>query len=179
MRVVKCFLIFVIVLSSVCGTAIADRQTSIALSIGAFFPQSSATGKTFGDTWSRISLNTFETTKPEKWMFSPEIGSYRLSSSTSAQLYPVTAGFERGLNKSSKAQPYLVFRAGPYYGRVSDSAIGLQESNVGLNTNAAFGVVFAHRFYLEARYDYFSPIAGYNFNGFSVSAGVRLFDLRK
>lgn len=179
MRVVKYSVVFVILLSVVCGAAIAEkRKTSIALSIGAFYPQSSATSNTFGDSWSRISLKAFDNTKPDEWIFNPEIGSYRLSGGPSAHLYPLTLGFERALNNSSKAQPYVTLRAGPYYGRVTNDAIGLRESKLGLNANAAFGVVFARQFYVEARYDYFSRIAGFDFKGFSVSAGVRLFDMR-
>ncbi len=178
MPVIRSLVALIIGLSIVCGGAVADGQNaSIALSGGAFFPGSAATRDTFGDSWSRISLSLFQPTKSEKWMFNPEVGSYRLSGSTSAQLWPVTAGFVRGLNKSNKVQPYVTLRAGPYFGSLSDNATGLSASNVGLNSNAALGVVFARRFYLEGRYDYFSPMAGFNFSGFSVSGGVRIFDL--
>ena len=176
MRITKCTLTLFLLLV-LCGGAYADqRESAIALSFGAFFPQSSPVRDSFGSTWSRVSLNLIDVNKPQKWMFSPEIGSYRLSGSTNAQLYPVTVGFERGLNHSSKAQPYVTLRAGPYFGHVSGA--GLSESNVGLNANAAVGVVFARRYDVEARYDLFSQIAGYNFDGLSLSAGIRLFVLK-
>lgn len=178
MSMLKSVIASVILLLVVCGTAMAEgRKTSIALSVGAFYPQSSVTTKAFGDSWSRVSIKSFDKTKATRWEFNPELGAYRLSGPASAKLYPLTFGFERALNESSKAQPYVTLRAGPYYGRVTQAS-GIEESKVGMNANAALGVVFARQFYVEARYDYFSRIAGFDFQGFSVSAGVRLFDIR-
>lgn len=153
-------------------------KTSVALSVGTFFPSSAATRDRFSSHWTRVTLTSFEPEKPEKWRFTSEISSYSFNGPTRLRLYSLSAGVIRGLGHEGSAQPYLTFRAGPSWGNIKEDAIGLDESKWGLNGNVALGVVFNKRLYVEARYDVFSQIAGVNMNGFSITAGVKLFDIK-
>lgn len=154
------------------------NKISIALSAGAFFPVSSTTRDKYDDCWTRVSLKTFEAEKPKEWRFIAEGGSFSLSGPSSAKLYPLTFGIEKGLTESRNLQPYLTFRAGPYYGKVTEDATGLDEDHIGLNANASLGVTIKKKFYVEVRYDYFSKFAGTDFDGISLSTGMRLFDIK-
>lgn len=170
-----------LLLAACAGTYAQNYQdkVSFAFSYGEFIPTSSGTRDTFDSAWTRIALKTFDPTKPAEWRFVTEGGYYKASGPTSAKLIPLTCGFERGFGESddAKTRPYVTLRAGPYYGKVETPAIGLEETTWGLNVNASAGLVFNRRFYVEARYDYFSRFAGFNFDGLSLSAGVRLFDI--
>jgi len=157
----------------------ARRRISIALSGGAFFPTHSVTKDLFGNSWARLGLTTFEPSRPTRWRLIGEVGAYRLNGiTTRARLYPLTVGLERGFKLRWSVQPYVTLRAGPYHGRVEDRGTGIGESHVGLNVNGACGIIFKRRFYAEVRYDYFSELAGLRFDGVSLSAGFRLFDIR-
>ena len=72
----------------------------------------------------------------------------------------------------------MTLRCGPYYGKIEDAIAGTRETHTGLNANVAYGVVIKRKFYIEARYDYFSRFSGRKFDGLSLSAGVRLFDIK-
>ncbi|MHB9038239.1 MAG: hypothetical protein ACYC64_16405 [Armatimonadota bacterium] len=179
MRVVSQILGLLVLLASVGGPAIAEKsEISFALGYGTFMPTNSATKDKFDSTWTRISFTTFEPTKPASWRFISEGGAYKLDGPAEVSLYPYTVGFERGFGESHSVRPYVVLRGGPYYGRVQDASAGIDEKHIGLNTNASLGLVFNQRYYLEARYDYFSKLAGYDFNGFSIYAGMKVFSLK-
>ena len=169
--------IMVIALIIACTAApAAEKKISMALSIGAFMPVDSTTRDQFGGTWTRVALRSFERQKPTEWRFISEIGNYTANGDSSVSLTPITIGAQRGFGDNPDVQPYVTLRGGPYFGRVEDP-LGAVDNNTGLNVNAAFGVTFKQQFYVEIRYDYFSRFSGLNFDGISLSAGVRLFDL--
>jgi hypothetical protein len=179
MRVASQILGLLLLVAIVAGPVFAEKsEISFALGYGAFMPTSSATKDAFDSTWTRISFTTFEPKKPASWRFITEGGSYKLDGSADVSLYPLTLGFERGFGESHSTRPYVVLRAGPYYGRVQNAAAGIDEKHIGLNTNVSLGLVFSQRYYVEARYDYFSELAGYDFNGFSIYAGMKLFSVK-
>lgn len=162
------------------GPVMAEKsEITFAIGGGVFKPTDSTTKNKFDDTWTRISFTTFEPNKPDKWRFISEGGSYSLDGGTSdVTLIPLSIGFERGFGESNSVRPYVVLRAGPYYGKLQDTTQGIDEKHVGLNSNVSLGLVFSKRYYLEARYDYFSEMAGYDFSGFSVYAGMKLFSVK-
>jgi hypothetical protein len=161
------------------GPAVAEKsELTFAVGGGVFMPTDSVTKNKFDDRWTRVSFTTFEPDKPNKWRFISEGGSYSLDGGTSdVSLIPLSFGFERGFGENNNVRPYVVLRAGPYYGKVRDTAQSIDEKHIGLNSNLSLGLVFSRRYYLEARYDYFSELAGYDFSGFSVYAGMKLFTL--
>lgn len=71
----------------------------------------------------------------------------------------------------------MALHAGPCCGRVEAEALGIGETRTGINANAAVGMVIDKRYFVEGRHDYFGRVAGFDLGGFSVSAGVRAFDL--
>jgi hypothetical protein len=162
------------------GPASAEKsKLTFALGGGVFMPMDSATKDKFGDSWTRISFTTFEPEKTAEWRFISEGGSYQLDGGAAdVSLYPISFGFERGFGENHSVRPYMVLRAGPYYGKVHDDSLGINEKHIGLNGNVSLGLVFSRRYYLEARYDYFSELAGYDFSGFSVYAGMKLFSMK-
>jgi len=152
-------------------------NVSIALTGGVFVPVSSATRREFTNTWFRVALQPFERTRHTLPHFTAESAAYRLDGPTRARLYEVTFGWEKGLEPGLFAQPYVAVRGGPYYGKLEEDATGRRETGWGLNLNAAYGLIFRRSLYAELRYDYFSPFAGIDFSGLSLSVGFRLFDL--
>ncbi|MCE5322711.1 hypothetical protein LLG46_05260 [bacterium] len=162
------------------GPALAEKsEITFAIGGGIFKPTDSATKDKFDDTWTRISFTTFEPNKTNKWRFISEGGKYNLDGGTSdVSLYPISFGYERGFGEDNNVRPYVVLRAGPYYGQLKDDTLGIDDKHIGLNTNMSLGLVFSRRYYLEARYDYFSKLAGYDFSGFSIYAGMKLFTVK-
>lgn len=162
-----------------CGAAKAESQKiSVAVSYGVFYPTSGETKDQFDSSFQRISITTFDPVKPKAWRFIAEGGDYTLNGESDVELLPLTFGVERGFGGSSSLQPYMTFRGGPYFGKVENPTIGLNDHHIGLNMNATCGLVFKKRFYGELRYDFFSSIASTDFSGFSISGGVKLFDVK-
>lgn len=154
------------------------RVISVALVAGAFAPVSSQTRDDFDDVWARVSVKSFARVKETSPHFTFEVGSYKFRGGTTASLIPVAVGMEKGFEPGPIAQSYFVVRGGPYFGKLENSTTGAKDRNIGINLNAAYGVIFAQTFYIEFRYDYFSKLAGVDFSGASLSAGVRLFDIK-
>lgn len=160
------------------------HKVSVALAYGVFKPSNADVRDRFGDTLTRFSLLTFEPRKPAETRFTWEAGAYRASRASfsgghnKVRLYTVGLGFQRGFGERESVRPYVLAHIGPYYGQVRVPLEGIDESKFGLNINACLGVIFDRRFYIEARYDYFSKIAGFSFDGFSISGGIRLFDVK-
>ncbi len=160
------------------GVASAERQKlSVAVTYGLFRPASSATRRTFGDTWGGLSVAPFRHHRKDGWRPIFDLAVYQHERQGRATLVPLTVGAERSIGDGRSVQPYVALRVGPYYGRVR-SALGERDSGLGFDANASLGVTFRERFFVEARYDYFTRFAGSRFDGLSVSAGVRLFDVR-
>lgn len=152
-------------------------RSSIALMGGVFFPVDSETRDRFSKTWVRADLVPFQREKRTSTHFTIESGAYRFNGPTSVRLYEVSAGLEKGLPQRGSVQPYLALRAGPYWGRMTESETGIRERNTGLNLNASCGFIFNRNLYTELRFDYFSKFAGVDFSGVSLTLGFRLFDL--
>lgn len=182
-----------LVMASVCGAQGTDpantdeqkkaneesRKISVALSVGAFFPTSSETKDIFDDSWTRISLSTFQRKRPERWLFGAELSGLQFDGPVDLDLYALTFGFTKGLTKETSSMvPYVSGRVGPYWGKIRDNLADESTSKVGLNANAEVGLLFNETFYVEARYDMFSKLAGVRLDGFSITAGVRLFDFK-
>jgi len=169
-----------VVLVVVGATPCAARE-KIPVSIGCsfFFPTASSTRGAFGGTWPQLSVGRLETERPNKWKATFDLASFKRDDAYEARLIPLTVGVQRGIGSdSTKAvQPYVALRAGPYYGRVEAEALGISETRIGINANAAVGVVLQERYFVEGRYDYLGRVAGFDLGGFSISAGVRVFDL--
>jgi len=157
-----------------------DDRSSIAIALvgGVFVPLSATTRDRFDDALARVSVKTFERVRATEPRFTGEVGYYRLNRAARARLIPITVGFERGFKPGRFCQMYLAVRGGPYLGKYEEAALGVSERKIGLNLNAAYGFIFSKSFYVELRYDYFSKLVGTDFSGVSVSAGIRLFDLK-
>ncbi len=153
------------------------EKFSVALVGGAYMPISSSTRDRFDSTWWRVALSPFQKSKQVGTHFAMEGGAMRLTGLTDAKLYSVSAGVERGLKPGRFAQSYLALRAGPYWGKQENTLTGDEDTKIGLNANAAYGVIFLKNFYGELRYDYYSKFSGTDFSGVSAAIGFRLFDL--
>lgn len=172
-------LVVLVLLIVLCGAALADQvKLSVAVTGGAFFPTASSTQRIFGDVWPRLSVGTMQPSMPREWQLTADLSGFTHTDVGRARLYPLTVGVQRRLNTAGSAQTYAAVRIGPYYGKVEAPAIGVSANDIGFNANAAVGVIFKERYFVEARYDYFSHFAGFDFEGPTVSAGVRLFDIK-
>jgi hypothetical protein len=157
--------------------ALAEKKKiSLGITYGVFVPSSGSTRSIFGHSWFGLSGGVIDREKPNRWEIAWDFNIRHHERAGEVSLYPLTIGVHRGLGKVGFAQPYVALRAGPYYGEARADVIGVRGSTLGLNANAALGVIFQERFYLEARYDYFSRFARSSFDGLTLTAGVRLFD---
>jgi len=144
-----------------------------------FMPTSTTTRDAFGSAWPQLTVGRLEKEKPEKWTATYDLASFRRSGDYDALLIPITVGVQRQIGKpgTNDIQPYVALRAGPYYGKVDNDDLGVSEERIGLNANAAVGIVIQKNYLLEARYDYFNGrMDGFRLDGFSIVAGVKLFD---
>jgi hypothetical protein len=156
-------------------------QTSIpfGVDIGVFFPTDSAVRSVYGSTWVRVGLSPLSFQHPEKWSFCFDIGILnRNKTNDDVLLIPVTVGFTRAFGQNVEARPYVAIRAGIYYVDVNSAAFAVDDTGYGFNANAAVGMTFNDKFYIEGRYDFYNDFQGIDFSGFSVSAGVRIFTIR-
>jgi hypothetical protein len=157
----------------------AREKTSIYAGYSYYFPTASSTQDAFGNAWPQLTMGRLETEKPDRWAGTFDLASFRRDDSCQAMLFPLTVGVQRriGARDTEATQPYLAVRAGPYYGKVEADRLGISETRIGLDANAAVGVVTQERYLLEGRYDHFGRIAGFDLDGFSICAGVKLLDL--
>lgn len=158
-------------------TSPEQNKIVLGLAYGAFRPSSSGVRDSYPDGWTRLSLTTFQPVISRHWRFVAESGRLALDGDTDVTLVPITAGVSRGLADKRSFQPYVALRTGPYIGRLRPS-VGDSSTKMGWSANSALGVVYKRRFFLEARYDYFSPLSDTNFSGFSISIGTRIMDIR-
>lgn len=184
MKSIRWFVLGIIVLFSLGPAVLAqddqqpERKASFALTVGKIYPTNSRTSDDFGGSWTRVGLTSFDPVKPDDWKLTVEGSAYRLNGEGRVRIYPITAGVIRGWNLNERTQTYVAFRTGPYWGSFDNDTLGISEDKIGLNANAAFGVVFKKKIYTEVRYDFFSKIGGYKFDGVSVSIGLHLFDIK-
>ena len=175
------------------GAAVgAMAQIPVGVDLGVYMPTDSDVKNVFGKSWFRIGVTPLSFQRPGNWRFTFDLGFLKRSNDifvpegkgggttlrNDVTLIPVTFGFTRSFTESTDFMPYIALRAGPYYARVDSDSFGVDESGFGINANAALGISFSQRFYIEARYDYFSKFEGIDFSGFSISAGVKLFEIR-
>lgn len=158
----------------------ARRTIPVGVDFGAFFPTDGDTQDAFGSTWLRIGLSPLSFQDDNRWKFTFDVGFLRRSEGPNrATLIPVTFGVTRGFtNGDSTTIPYVAVRLGPYFGDVRVPSIAVNDEKIGFNANAAVGVSFNKQFYIEARYDVFSDFSGLDFNGFFLTAGFKLFEIR-
>lgn len=157
-----------------------DRTIPVGVDVGVYLPSDSTVRNVFGDAWFRVGLTPISLQAPGEWRFTFDVAI--LDSGTAANralLVPVTFGATRSFgDPEANARPYIALRGGPFYGDVNSPLLGVNKTGFGFDANAALGVAFGGRFYIEARYDYMSDFGGLKFSGFFLSAGVKLFDIR-
>lgn len=147
-------------------------------SIGIYRPTSEKVQDTFGSNWTRFGLRPFLTEVPDRWRFMFDLSYYGMSNGDdSATLIPITAGFMKGLTQHKDMLTYVALNMGPYYARVDAPSIGVNKTGWGLNANATVGAIFNQRWSLEARYEFMNEFAGFDFSAFSISVGLRMFDV--
>ncbi len=170
---------FVILVCASSVAACAQRTVPVGIDFGLFLPSNPTVRDTFGESWWRVGLSPLSFQESGNWKFTTDIAV--IGNSTwqgRAVLVPLTFGATTSFGSTADTTPYVVLRAGPYWADVFAPFLGIDATRIGLNTNAALGVSFGERFYVEARYDFFSDFAGLDFSGFFISAGFRLFDVR-
>lgn len=181
-----------LVLIATGATVGAMAQIPIGVDLGVFLPTDSDVKDVYGKSWFRVGLTPLSFQRPGNWRFTFDLGFLKRSNdifipdgkgggtvlSNDVTLIPLTFGLTRSFGESTDFLPYVAFRVGPYYVNVDSDSFGVDDSGIGINANTAFGVSFSQRFYIEARYDWYSKFEGINFSGFSISAGLKLFEIR-
>jgi hypothetical protein len=177
MKNILCILALLVFFSAIpCS---ARDKISIYAGYTYFTPAASSTRDAFGGAWPKPTLGRLETKKTNKWTLTYDAASFQHEGDYDALLVPVTIGVQHRLGGSNTdaVQPYVALRAGPYYGKVEDDDADISQSYVNLNANVGVGVVIQKRYLIEARYDHFGGRPeGFRLDGFSILAGVKLFD---
>jgi hypothetical protein len=178
-RVAVVFILLVLTCSGVWAQASPPVQTqdegnqfALAINFSAFYLSDSDTVDLFGNPWTGIGLVQVDTDTSRKWRSVYDLSIIGHKATGKVRLYALTYGVGKVMDGNDQVRPYVAFRVGPYIGDVEVDPLGIDRTNLGLNANAALGVVLYKRVFLEARYDYYSEFGGFNFNGFSATAGV-------
>jgi len=172
-------LFLVILMMAACAAALADdEKTPIAVSFQVYYPTSSETKDVFGNAWTGFGLDVLRLQDTEKWR--PLISFHGMTTNDIGDATIIAANF--GMQKTfgdedDDVQPFVVLQAGPYWGDVEVPSLGVDESKLGFNANVEGGIIINKRFQLKVRYDYYSRIGGFSFDGFTISAGIKLFEL--
>jgi len=161
-----------------CTAAVAEEgKTPIALSYAVYYPSNSTTSDVFGNSWSGFGLSILRPQDKAKWDTLVTFhGGSSSRSGADASLFGVEYGVQRGFGGDEKAQPFVILGVGPFHGRVDTPTV--DESKWGINASATVGVLFNDRFQVAATYDVYSKVGGFNFNGLTLSAGIKLFDIK-
>lgn len=174
-----------------CGTAAAqgdpttaeapERKKELVLPLGVtysvFGPISGKTKNTFGHQWGGVGGTLFVVHRSQRWAGSFDLNVHlKGRGANDAALVAVTAGLERAVGGTHNVQPYVSARIGPYY---RDLKFDRRSSrSVGFNANFGVGIVFYQRIFIEGRYDYFTRAAGFDFSGWSLTVGARVYDFK-
>jgi hypothetical protein len=183
---------FSLVLIATASVAGAMAQIPVGVDLGVFMPTDSDVKDVYGKSWFRIGFTPLSFQQPGPWRFTFDLGILKRSRditipdgkgggsvlSNDVTLIPLTFGVTRSFSENTDFLPYVALRAGPYYANVDSDSFGVDKSGFGINANAAVGVSFSRRFYIEARYDWYSKFEDIDFSGFSISAGIKLFEIR-
>jgi hypothetical protein len=154
--------------------ASAQSNSYFGPQVGFFFPASKELRDALGDSWFSFGasrLRTFELRQRKlSWDWNA-IGQSR--DGNTVFILTLSAGYVASLAQlGASTEPYVALRGGVSYmdfavdttsGREADKALGL-------NANAAFGLIFNKRFNIEARYDVWDSKNGLVFNGLTLSA---------
>ncbi len=152
------------------------QRIHISVNYYAFLPTDSETRSNFGKVWNSFGIGRFRPERPNKWVFDWDATFWAKDGASDALLIPVTVGVQRGLSRDPDQQSYLAVRVGPYYGKVDDNLMGPDDSKIGGCANVALGLVINRKYVLEARYDWFTKLAGNDLNGLTLTAGVEVFE---
>jgi hypothetical protein len=150
------------------------KKTHVAAAYSAFLPTDGETRSNFGNVWHSFGFGFFRPEQPKKPVFSWGFTVLSKDGASDALLIPVTVGVQHGLSQDPDRQAYVAVRVGPYYGKVDDNLEGPDESKIGGCAHIALGLVIDRKYLLEARYSWFTKLAGNNFNGLTLTAGVKI-----
>lgn len=149
----------------------------IALTYSSFQPVHGDTSRTFGHHWSSFGAALFKPVRQTRWAFTFDFDyKNKGRGDNEATLVALTGGLERALGRGRKVLPYASARIGPYYHNLKFD--GEHDTGIGFNANAGLGVVLYRRVFIELRYNEYTSAAGFDFSGWSWTAGVRVFDIK-
>jgi hypothetical protein len=172
---------------------IKKQRVAMGLMIGSYNPVDSKLKDVFGSHFVRYGIRPIPLEVPTIWRISWDASFYWMSrdvayklpsgellryENNEATLIPLTAGFIRGFGKGKTARSYAAVNAGIFYGHVDVPTIGAHKSGLGLNANLTVGTMLQKRLALEARYEWFDEFAGLDFSAFTISATLKLFEMK-
>jgi hypothetical protein len=152
------------------------KKIRVSVEYSPFLPGDADARSTFGTVWGSFGIGLFRPERPERWAFDWDLTVLSQSGESDVLLIPLTVGAQRGFGKDPDLQPYVALRAGPYYGSVEDNLKGPDDTKIGASANVSAGLVLQRRYLLEARYDWFSELAGNDLSGFTLTLGVKVFE---
>jgi hypothetical protein len=172
-------LVAISVLAASAVGVMAQRYSPQGMRVGIFFPQSGDVQDALGDSWWRVGFSSQTPQRSEDWESSYDV-TYLWQSryGNRATLLPITFGVTKLMSPDSEVSPYVSFRAGPYIGDVRIGGMGIDDTKVGMNSNATLGILVGETFYVEGRYDYFSKFEGADFSGWMITLGFRFTSSR-
>ncbi|MDR3691655.1 MAG: hypothetical protein P4L46_19910 [Fimbriimonas sp.] len=174
-------------LVTVVSPAFAQQPTppsaSFGPSIGIFMPSSSEIRKDLGSGAFQIGFGATGVSRPSEGSITPSL-SLIVAKGNSNSLYivPYTFGYEYhfGVDNSSEFLPYIRPFAGvAYYDySITDTAgshFGVKRLGGTAGLEAGFQI--GSKIRVSAKYNFFTPSSGFDFDGLSLSATYALFSL--
>ena len=152
----------------------AEEDAYFGPQVGLFYPQSTVLKNALGDSWfsfgaSRVRVMDLEQHKlAHDWQ-----AISKRDNGSSIFILTGSIGWVMPIAKpGSSTEPYFALRGGLAYMDYAVDTPGGRESGkrIGMNANAALGMLVSKRLNVEARYDVWSGQSGLNFNGLTLSA---------
>jgi hypothetical protein len=164
-------------MSSVPSTSSSSSSNAFMFgpSFGVFFPTSSKTSKTYGQTWTSIGLGLGSAVQANtRGSLSPYFDIlYNAHDSNTALLVPLGISYRKALVSDSTA---------PYYG-LQAYALGVDQDapkynvhyglSIGAGARAAIGLQFSNYAFIEAAYMEDSTVKSFDFSGTQIVVGIR------
>ncbi len=148
---------------------------AIAVGAGVFFPTSAKVRGRFGQSWSGYGLSIVSGCRCPSC---PTVGvdinfASRTSGSNYVYLLPVGVSYIYPLPVGANVLPYVGAGADLVFSDIRSIPDGVQSDiRMGAEFGLITGIVIFRNWQLQARYNFLSPLAGFDFSGLNLSVSV-------
>lgn len=162
-----------------CNECSSTQTTALVISAGIFFPASARVRDRFGNSWFGFGLSIGNGENcPSRPMVTSDIGfTSRASGSNYVYLLPVGLSYLAPLSSGTQGSvaPFAGVGADLVFSDIRSIPDQVSSNiRVGGELSLIAGIALFRNWQLEARYNFVSPIAGFDFSGLSVSLSTNV-----